>query len=89
MKKQDIALKKTAELWNAFMDIPLTEVHSDDTNDFRHHLHALQNILYAQLYKNQDPVFKVEFHSSDLRIWTNNLIANGTASDVNSNVKTF
>jgi hypothetical protein len=56
MKKQDIALKKSAELWNAFIDIPLSEMHADDTNDFRHHLHALQNILYTQLYKNQKPI---------------------------------
>ncbi|CAH56644.1 DNA ligase [Flavobacterium phage 11b] len=56
MKKQEIALEKSAELWNSFMDIPLTEMHPDDTNDFRNHLHALQNILYTQLYKNKKPI---------------------------------
>ena len=84
MKKQDIALKKSAELWNAFIDIPLTEMHSDDTNDFRHHLHALQNILYTQLYKNQERAFKVTFNPADL--------VNGTGSctaAINNTIKTF
>ena len=71
MKKQEIALEKTAELWNAFMNIPLTEMHLDDTNDFRHHLHALQNILYTQLYKNKDIGAKVTFNSNDLINYAN------------------
>ena len=66
MKKQEIALEKSAELWNAFLDITSTEMHSDDTNDFRHHLHALQNILYTQLYKNKDVGVKATFNKADL-----------------------
>ena len=54
MEKQEAALEKTTELWNAFLDIAKTEMHPDDTNDFRHHLHALQNILYTQMYKKEN-----------------------------------
>ena len=48
--KQKIALDKTAALWNSFCDIPTEEMHPDDNNDFKFHLHALQNLLYTQCY---------------------------------------
>jgi len=51
MDKQDETLEKTAELWNSFLDIPINEKHPDDVNDFRFHIHALQNILFTQKYK--------------------------------------
>ena len=54
MDNQDDTLKITADLWNSFLDIPENEKHPDDTNDFRHHLHALQNILYTQKYKKYE-----------------------------------
>lgn len=56
MDIQDKTLKISADLWNEFLNIPENEKHPDDTNDFRHHLHALQNILYAQKYKKQSTV---------------------------------
>jgi hypothetical protein len=75
MKKQEIALEKSAELWNAFINIPLIEMHTDDTNDFRHHLHALQNILYTQLYKNKKPIV-FEVKGSDLINYISDPFAN-------------
>jgi len=54
MTKQDETLKISADLWNSFLEIPKEEIHQDDTNDFRFHIHALQNILYTQKYKKQE-----------------------------------
>jgi hypothetical protein len=51
MSKQDKTLKISADLWNSFLEITKEEIHPDDTNDFRFHLHAIQNILYTQKYK--------------------------------------
>jgi hypothetical protein len=34
------------ETWNEFNKLP--KVHNDDINDFRHHIHALQNIILAR-----------------------------------------
>lgn len=56
MDAQDNCLKLSADLWNEFLLIPDNEKHPDDTNDFRYHLHALQNILYTQKYKKELPV---------------------------------
>lgn len=64
MDIQDKVLKISADLWNEFLKIPDNERHPDDTNDFRHHLHALQNILYTQKYKKK--TFTVEIKGSDL-----------------------
>lgn len=50
---QKKVLEKTAELWNEFLKIPKEELHDDDTNDVRFHIHAIQNILYTQLYKKK------------------------------------
>lgn len=49
--KQEICLSLTANLWNEMQSI-LSEdsIHPDDMNDMRHHIHAIQNILYTQLY---------------------------------------
>lgn len=40
------AIEATKEVWNAFLQLP--EMHPDDQNDFRHHIHALQNIILAR-----------------------------------------
>lgn len=50
MEPQEEVLKISAELWNKFLEIPQQELHLDDNNDFRHHLHAIQNIMYTQLF---------------------------------------
>lgn len=69
MDIQDKVLDKSGELWDEFMKIPQSQMHPDDTNDFRHHLHALQNIMYAQKYlKEKQVVFEIK--GSDL----NNII---------------
>jgi len=69
MDIQDKVLDKSRELWDEFMKIPQSQMHPDDTNDFRHHLHALQNIMYAQKYlKKKQVVFEIK--GSDL----NNII---------------
>lgn len=49
--EQEKALVASVELWNLFMEIPESDKHPDDTNDFRFHIHALQNILRSQLYE--------------------------------------
>lgn len=37
---------KLIEAWNEFVKLP--ELHKDDTLDFRHHLHALQRIVFSR-----------------------------------------
>lgn len=51
MDSQDKTLKISADLWNSFLEIPKDEIHPDDTNDIKFHIHAIQNILYTQKYK--------------------------------------
>lgn len=48
--KQKCCLNKTAELWNEILNIPIGDCNPDDINDLRYHIHAIQNILYTQLY---------------------------------------
>lgn len=40
------AIEATKEAWNAFMDLPI--MHPDDQNEFRYHIHAIQNIILAR-----------------------------------------
>lgn len=42
------ALSKSGELWNQLRLIDFNN--SDDINDVRHHIHAIQNIIYTNLY---------------------------------------
>lgn len=39
-------IKATADLWNSFIKLPV--IHPDDNNDFRFHLHALQNMIFSR-----------------------------------------
>lgn len=39
-------IEQTKEAWNAFIELPVQ--HQDDYNDFRFHIHALQNIILAR-----------------------------------------
>jgi hypothetical protein len=39
-------LDLSGDLWNRFLQLPVQ--HPDDQNEFRHHLHALQNIILAR-----------------------------------------
>lgn len=39
-------IKMLAETWNAFVDLP--NRNSDDDNDFRFHIHALQRQIMAR-----------------------------------------
>lgn len=41
--KEKEVMEITVKLWNEFMQ--LEEFHPDDINDFRFHLHSLQNII--------------------------------------------
>lgn len=52
--KQQKALNLSAALWNSYLEISQDEKHPDDNNDVRFHIHAIQNILYTQMYKNQN-----------------------------------
>lgn len=47
---QKECLKKSANLCNEIVKIPVGDYGHDDLNDLRHHIHAIQNILYTQLY---------------------------------------
>ncbi len=40
------ALSATANLWASFLILP--QICEDDTTEFRHHLHALQNIIFSR-----------------------------------------
>jgi hypothetical protein len=35
-----------SEVWNAFLQLPM--IHPDDQNEFRFHIHALQNMILAR-----------------------------------------
>jgi hypothetical protein len=50
MDKQIKVKNLTCDLWNAILEIPKEDMHPDDLNDLRFHIHAIQNILYAQAY---------------------------------------
>lgn len=43
-------LELTKDTWNSFIELPIIDpnIHKDDTDDFRHHLHALQNIILSR-----------------------------------------
>lgn len=56
--QHDIVLEKSAELWNEYLKINDLDKHPDDNNDVRFHIHAIQNILYTQLYKKNNQVVK-------------------------------
>lgn len=45
--KERAVLNITADLWNAFLELKV--MHNDDQEDFRFHLHALQNIIYSRI----------------------------------------
>lgn len=51
MKAQEKVLDKLVEAWDSFIDLPIEEKHPDDTNDFRFHIHALQDRMYRQMYQ--------------------------------------
>ena len=47
MTPQEIkVLDRTKEAWAEFLSLP--EEHPDDQNEFRFHIHALQNIILAR-----------------------------------------
>lgn len=54
-------LELSADLWNEFMN--LEDKHEDDIRDVRFHIHAIQNILKARMYKD---VTKMTINGSDL-----------------------
>lgn len=49
MKPEDKILDALCEVWNEFQNVE--NKHPDDNNEFRFHIHALQNLLYAHKYK--------------------------------------
>lgn len=47
MTEQELdVLEKSRELWDEFLKLPV--IHPDDQNEFRLHLHAIQNIVMAR-----------------------------------------
>lgn len=53
MKPEDKTLSHLADAWNEFQSV--SNKHPDDLGDFRFHIHALQNLLYAHKYKQEVP----------------------------------
>lgn len=47
---QKDVINKAGELFNLIQTMDKKYFHPDDNNDLRFHIHAIQNILYAQLY---------------------------------------
>lgn len=48
----------TCELWNAFLK--LEEYHSDDINDVRFHIHAIQSIVMSrEAVRNNTDLFRI------------------------------
>lgn len=37
---------KICEAWDGFLKLP--DLHPDDTEEFRHHIHALQHMIFAR-----------------------------------------
>lgn len=58
MKQKD-CLEITTQLWNKWLEIDSEKKHPDDNNDFRFHIHALQNLLFANIYKNNMPLDEI------------------------------
>jgi hypothetical protein len=57
MDKHTEVLKKLAEAMNAFTEIPKEDKHPSDTLDFVFHIHALQNLVYTEMYiKEHGPI---------------------------------
>ncbi len=48
MEQEEIVMQKIIETWNEFLK--LNVLHPDDTNEFRFHIHAIQNIVIAREY---------------------------------------
>lgn len=44
--QEKVVLDKTGEVWNEYLKLPFH--HPDDNNDFRFHLHALQNMILGR-----------------------------------------
>lgn len=53
MKPEDKTLTLITDAWNQYQAVD--NKHPDDLNDFRFHIHALQNLLYASKYKQEVP----------------------------------
>jgi len=50
---QNKCIEITVSLWNEFCNIE--NLHPSDKHEFCHHLHCLQNLLYAHKYKIEIP----------------------------------
>lgn len=57
--QENMVSDKLIEAWNEFAKLP--ELHKDDTLDFRHHIHALQRIIFSR------PLLKVLNGQSDYK----------------------
>lgn len=45
-EKEIQVFEQTADLWNSFGNLPV--LHPDDLNDFKFHLHGIQNIILSR-----------------------------------------
>lgn len=53
MKPEDKTIQHLVDAWNQYQAVD--NKHPDDLNDFRFHIHALQNLLYVHKYKMEVP----------------------------------
>ena len=44
--QENKVLDISADLWNEFVKLPM--LHKDDNNEFRFHIHAIQNMIMAR-----------------------------------------
>jgi len=51
-EKESVVLANTVTLWNSFLECD--SLHPDDVNDFRFHIHALQNLILSR------PMMRIE-----------------------------
>lgn len=73
--KQEVCLSLTADLWNSMQGILIEDgLHPDDMNDLRHHIHAIQNILYTQLYIKKHGKYSPNPIAPPKRQWPDDII---------------
>lgn len=66
--QEKVVMEKTGQVWNEFLKLPFH--HPDDNNDFRFHLHALQNMIlgrsaYRELHNKKEEELKDDWFSAD------------------------
>ena len=53
-KEETEVLKMSADLWNAYLNLPVQ--HLDDTDEFRRFMHSLQHLVMIREARRNNPV---------------------------------